>query len=187
MKLSKKQIINGLFILGIVLLVFTPVGFYARVHIGRLLSSSAAVVKEGMQVSLDSYEWDLKDIKGKDFDFRDQEGKVVLINFWATWCPPCIAEMPSLQELYKGYGDKVVFMFVAQDKPEKVEAFLKKHQYNDLPVYYSRTNAPSLLASKVLPTTYILDKEGKIRVAQTNAADWNTDKIKSLLDNLLKE
>ena len=185
MKLSKKQIINGLFILGIILLVFTPVGFYARVYIGRLLSSSAAVVKEGMQVSLDNYEWDLRDTHGNDFDFKDQKGKVVLVNFWATWCPPCVAEMPSLQELYKGYGDKVVFMFVAQDKPEKVEAFIKKHQYSDLPVYYERTKAPSLLASKVLPTTYILDKEGKIRVAETNAADWNTDKIKSLLDSLL--
>ncbi|MCG2459507.1 TlpA family protein disulfide reductase [Flavobacteriaceae bacterium F89] len=187
MKLSKKQIVNGLFIIGIILLVFTPVGFYARVHIGRLLSSGAAVVKEGMQVSLDNYEWDLQDVEGNYFDFRDQEGKVVLINFWATWCPPCVAEMPSLQKLYKGYGDKVVFMFVAQDKPDKVEAFLKKHQYEDLPVYYAKTAAPSLLAAKVLPTTYIIDKDGKIRVAETNAADWNTDKIKTLLGNLLKE
>ncbi len=187
MKLSKKQIVNGLFVIGIILLVFTPVGFYARVHIGRLLSSGAAVVKEGMQVSLDNYDWDLQDTHGKEFDFRDQEGKVVLVNFWATWCPPCVAEMPSLQELYNGYGDQVVFMFVAQDKPEKVEAFLKKHGYEGLPVYYARTEAPSLLASKLLPSTYIIDKEGKIRVAETNAADWNTDKIKSLLDGLLKE
>lgn len=187
MKLKKRHILIGLFILGMVILVLTPVRFYARKTISRLIYGGPAVAKEGMHVSPEDYKWDLRDTKGNDFNFKEQEGKVVLVNFWATWCPPCVAEMPSLQELYKGYGDKVVFMLVAKDKPEKVEAFLRKHQYDNLPVYYTGTQIPNLLASRILPTTYIIDKEGKIRVEERKEVDWNSEKIRSLLDTLLVE
>ena len=186
MKFGKKQWINAALIIGLILILFTPVGFYARVFIGRFLSTSAAVLKTELQMPVENYDWQLVDAKGNDFTFIDAKGKVVLVNFWATWCPPCVAEMPSLQLLYNDYNEKVVFMFVAQDKVEKVSAFIAKKGYT-LPVYYSKTEAPSVLTSKTIPTTYVINKEGKIIIAETGAADWNSAKTRKMLDALLAE
>src|SRR5690606_12449975 len=186
MKLKKNWIANIAFVLGILVLLFTPIGFKVKVMANRLLSGSAALVKEKMQVSLDTYSWELVDLEQRTFNLETQKGEVILINFWATWCPPCVAEMPSMQELYRDYGEKVSFLFVTDDNPEKVVNFLKKRDY-DLPVYYSRSQQPAMLSSKLLPTTYIINKEGKIVVAETGAADWNSAKTRKLLDALLLE
>jgi len=184
MKLGKKRWINAALILLIILILFTPVGFYTRVFLGRLFATSAAVLKTELQMPVKNYDWQLINADGKEINFEMTKGKVVLVNFWATWCPPCVAEMPSLQDLYNDYNEKVEFMFVAQDKVEKVSAFIAKKGYT-LPVYYSRTEAPKLLTSKSIPTTYVINKEGKIIVAETGAADWNSDKVRKILDGLL--
>ncbi|MGB5434891.1 MAG: TlpA disulfide reductase family protein [Maribacter sp.] len=186
MKFGRKQYINTALIIGIVLFLFTPVGFYVRVYVARLLSSSASVLKTELQLSVENYDWEMMDVNGHTFNFERARDKVVLINFWATWCPPCVAEMPSLQGLYDDYGDKVVFLFIAEDSAEKVTSFMDKKGY-DLPVYYSKTEAPDLLLAKLLPTTYVLDKNGKIIIAETGAADWNSEKVRKILDGLLTE
>ncbi len=186
MKLGKKQWINVALIIGLILILFTPVGFHARVFVGRLLSTSAAILKTELQLPVENYDWQLVDVTGNEFNFENTKGKVVLVNFWATWCPPCVAEMPSFQGLYDDYNDKVVFMLVAQDKVEKVSAFIAKKEYT-LPVYYSKTEAPSVLSSKTIPTTYVINKEGKIIIAKTGVADWNSDKTRKMLDQLLAE
>jgi len=186
MKFGKKQWINAALIVGIVLILFTPVGFYARVFVGRLLSTSAAVLKTELQIPVKNNNWQLANVEGKEFNFEKTKGKVVLVNFWATWCPPCVAEMPSFQSLYNDYNDKFVFMFVAQDKVDKVSAFIAKKGYT-LPVYYSKTEPPSVLTSKTIPTTYVINKEGKIIIAETGVADWNCGKTRKILDGLLAE
>jgi len=183
---SKKWIVNGILILGILILLFTPVGFKVKVIASRLLSTSAAKVKEGMHVPLDSYQWKLTDLENGTFNFEEQKGKIILVNFWATWCPPCVAEMPSLQELFNDYGDKVVFMFVTSEDHQKVEDFLKRKNLH-LPIYYPDSDPPKMLRSKLLPTTYIIDRDGKIIVAETGAANWNSSKTRELIDGLLKE
>ena len=186
LKIGKKQWLNAALILGVILLLFTPIGFKVKVLASRLLSSSAAMVKAEFQVPLDSYRWELKDSKMQYFNFESQKGKVILVNFWATWCPPCIAEMPSMQELYNDYGDRVAFMFVTNEEEQKALDFLNKKKYN-LPVYFPQSQEPKVLSSKVLPTTYIINKEGKIKVAETGAADWNSATTRKLLDSLLEE
>ncbi|SHG12639.1 Thiol-disulfide isomerase or thioredoxin [Arenibacter palladensis] len=183
---NKKWIVNGVFILAVLVLVSTPVGFRIKVFASKLLSTSAAMVKEGMQVPLDSYQWKLTDLENRPFDFEAQRGKVILVNFWATWCPPCVAEMPSMQKLYDDYGDKVTFMFVTSDDRQKVENFLKRKNLN-LPVYYPVSETPETLKSKLLPTTYIINSKGEIVVAETGAADWNSNKTRALIDDLLSQ
>ena len=183
---NKKWIVNGVFILAVLVLVFTPVGFRIKVFASKLLSTSAAMVKEGMQVPLDSYQWKLTDLENRPFDFETQRGKVILVNFWATWCPPCVAEMPSMQKLYDDYGEKVTFMFVTSDDRQKVENFLKRKNLN-LPVYYPDSETPETLKSKLLPTTYIINSKGEIVVAETGAADWNSNKTRALIDDLLSQ
>ncbi|GGW44850.1 TlpA family protein disulfide reductase [Arenibacter certesii] len=185
-KLKKNWFVNLIILVGVLLLLFTPVGFKIKTFASRLLATSASKVKEGTQVSLDTYKWELVNLDGKPFLFESLKEKVILVNFWATWCPPCVAEMPSLQKLYNDYGDKVAFVFVTNDHREKVDAFLDKRNHQ-LPIYYATSPEPQVLSSKLLPTTYIISKEGKIVVAQTGAADWHSDKTRKLLDELLSE
>ena len=73
-------------------------------------------------------------IDGQKINLSELKGKVVLLNYWATWCPPCIAEMPDLEELYQAYKTQVDFYFVTNDDPEKVSIFMKKHEYT-FPIY----------------------------------------------------
>ena len=186
MIIRKKQWINAAFIIGILLILFTPVGFHAKVLIARLFSTNASEMQTRLQKTIESYEWQLVDANGTDFDFTTAMGKVVLLNFWATWCPPCVAEMPSLQALYNAYGSEVVFLFVTNDDPKKVAEFVRKKDYS-LPVYFAKTDPPSLLSSKYLPTTYIIDRGGKLKVVQTGASDWNSEQTRKLLDELLRE
>ncbi|MCL6267903.1 TlpA family protein disulfide reductase [Flagellimonas myxillae] len=186
MKFSKEQINNGIWILAIVLLLFTPIGFHVKVLAGKLFSSSADVVVVSKRETLKDYQWDLVDLDGNPFNFENTKGKVVLINFWATWCPPCVAELPSLDRLHTKYKDKVFFAFVANDEKGKVRSFLTKREY-ELPVYFETSKTPDLLVSRSIPATYILSKSGKVAVREIGAVKWDSQSTKALLDELLAE
>lgn len=186
MKFSKEQISNGIWLLAIVLILFTPVGFHLKVLVSKLISTSADVVATEEQKTLTSYQWGLVDVKGQRINFDSFEDQVVVVNIWATWCPPCVAELPSFVDLYGDYKDKVVFAFVANDDRDKVLQFLEKKGYQ-LPVYFQTTSTPKELVSKSIPATYVISKSGKIVVDEKGAADWNSQKTRELLDRLILE
>lgn len=188
MKITKEQIGNAIWILALVLILFTPVGFHVRVWVSKVMAEviSADTVEDDEQITLEDYHWNLVDLEGKRIDFQSAKGKVAVVNVWATWCPPCVAEFPKFVDLYADYKDKVVFAFVANDDKEKVEAFLKKKGYQ-LPVYLQASNAPSALESSTIPATYIISKSGKIVVDERGAANWNSESTRSLLDELVLE
>lgn len=182
--MKRGRILSLLMLLALGLLLFTPVGFHAKVWVNRLLSYNPTPVEERQQQRLNSYNWRLKDRQGDGFNLNEARGKVVFINFWASWCPPCVAEMPDLRDLYNDYGDKVEFLFVARDREDKVDAFMSKHGY-DLPVYYEMDLTPSQIYNAALPTTFIIDKEGAIVVAEVGAAAWNGEPTREMLDQLI--
>ncbi|WP_136468352.1 TlpA family protein disulfide reductase [Flagellimonas onchidii] len=186
MKFSKEQISNVIWILAIVLIVFTPIGFHARVMVGKLFAFSADIIEGSKQQHMTSYDWSLVDLNGNRINLESNKGEVVLINLWATWCPPCVAEMPSLQKLYNDYGDRVKFLFVTEENTEKVSKFLNRKNYQ-LPVYFEESEIPKALFSRSIPATYIISKSGKIVVDEKGAANWNSEKIRNLLDELLAE
>ena len=135
MKLEKKKISNLLLIVAAMVLLFTPVGFHLKVMVNRLVSFSPTELKVEDQRLVANYRWQLISNEGETLNFEEGKGKVIVLNVWATWCPPCVAEMPSFQKLYDDYADKVSFLFVAHDEKEKVNAYLTKKGYT-LPVYY---------------------------------------------------
>ena len=111
--------------------------------------------------------------------------KPVFVNVWATWCPPCIAELPSIIDVYETYGDRVNFVLATNEGSEKVKSFLEKNKYNSAPFYlYDRL--PVEFKTESIPTTFILDKNGKVVLKKKGAARWNTGKIKKLLNELLQ-
>lgn len=188
MKLTKEQIGNGIWILAILLILFTPIGFHARVLVNKVVAAviSPSTVEEKEQETLADYNWSLVDMEGQSINLQSKKGNVILINVWATWCPPCVAELPGFIELYSDYKDKVTFAFVANDEKDKVINFLEKKGYQ-LPVYFQASATPTELESGSIPVTYIIDKEGKIVVNKTGAANWNSESTRNLLDGLLSE
>ncbi|WP_394746779.1 TlpA family protein disulfide reductase [Spongiimicrobium salis] len=189
-KTTKQKLGNVLFLVAIALILFTPVGFHLRVFTSKLISytpfATPAELDSEEQTRLASYQWSLLNTDGQALNLSAEEGKVVFINFWATWCPPCVAEMPDLQELYNAYGDKVSFLFVANDEVDRVNTFMKKKEYS-FPVWFSKSNTPIGLEHPTIPTTYLIDKSGNIVLKETMVADWNSEEFKKILDRLLKE
>ena len=130
-----------------------------------------------------------KDETGSILNLSDLKGKVVFINFWATWCPPCIAEMPSinkLQEKFKDNKDFIVLMVDADNQLDKSIKFMAKRNYN-LKVYTPASQIPTELLSKALPTTIILDKKGKTVFKHEGGADYTNQEFIKFVENLLKE
>src|SRR5690606_9255407 len=126
------------------------------------------------------------DLQGNKINLSQSQNKVAIINIWATWCPPCVAEMPSFQKLYNDYGNHVDFYFVSNENAEILKRFIEKNNYT-FPVHQPLENEPDALSSKVLPTTFVLDKNGKIVVNRTGAANWNSKEFREQLDILLQD
>lgn len=139
------------------------------------------------QVSLTDldYGWVLTDGQGSPFYMNDLKGSVLFLNFWATWCPPCVAELPEIQKAYEKHGDEVFFILVTNQEPEVVEAFMEKHGYK-LPVFYAGTPTPKVFESSSIPTTFIISREGKIVTKKKGAANWDSRATTRIFEELLK-
>lgn len=185
MKFLRRNWSNILFFVLLVLLIFPQTRMPIQVFVQRIISFSPSEKNDAEQETFRDYDWNLVRMDSKDVNFSRSKGKVVLVNFWATWCPPCVAEMPSLQKLYDEYGDKMDFYFVTSEKRETVQQFLSKNNYT-FPVYFQVFDAPALLKASALPTTYLISKDGKIIIEEEGAADWNSEKTHQILDSLLK-
>lgn len=117
--------------------------------------------------------------------FQNFDNEVIVINYWATWCPPCIAEMPNFQNVYNDYKDNVVFLFLTTDSDAQTDKFLNKHEYN-LPVY-NYDKLPSPLNHNSIPTSFVLNRKGEIVFSHTGAYKWDSDSFREFLDELIAE
>ncbi len=136
------------------------------------------------KVSDNTYQWQLYDnTSGKTVTFAHLLDKPVFINIWATWCPPCRAELPGIQKLYEQYKNKVHFLLLTDEPPDKVAAFAREHHYEGMPFYRYRY-MPHDFATNSIPATFIVSKKGKVVLSKKGAARWDADKVKKLLDNL---
>ncbi len=117
------------------------------------------------------------------FDFSTLKGKTIFMNFWATWCPPCIAEMPNIQSLYDDIGDNenIAFVMVSLDEDWDVARAFMKRKKLDMPVYFLTGPKPGIYDSSVVPTTYVISPEGKIVTKRQGMANYNTTKFKNFL------
>ncbi|TCK66621.1 thiol-disulfide isomerase/thioredoxin [Winogradskyella wandonensis] len=185
--MNRKRISNIIFLVAIVLLVIpqTRRPIQVTLHKALAIFNSPSIIKETQRTKLKDYNWSLIDETGKSYNLKNSKGKVIIINFWATWCPPCIAEMPSLQKLYDKYGDNAEFIFVTDDSIDKIEAFKAKNSYT-FPVYQTASNPPDGLTTKSIPRTVIINKKGEIVIDKSGAVDWYNSKIQEQIELLLK-
>ena len=147
-------------------------------------------VKEGIYKGEIPPDFKLKDLQGREVSLKSYRGKVVLLNFWATWCPPCRKEIPSMVKLYKRYKDKgLEIIGVNLDKLDKsgVEKF--SLEYNiDFPILLDPAGkVATLYGITVLPTTFILDRNGKIQEKVAGGKDWSSEENLKIFETLLSE
>ena len=128
----------------------------------------------------------LLNLQGQSFDLADYNGRVVLVNFWATWCAPCVEEMPSLSRLndkMKGKPFKIVAVNIGE-KPEVIRQFLKKIPANFEILLDSDSQAVRDWKVYAYPSNYVIDRQGKIRLAYRGALQWDSNDIINSLEPL---
>jgi len=114
----------------------------------------------------------------------DLRGQVVFLNIWATWCPPCRAEMPGIQSLYEEVGHDVAFIMLSTDREFAKAVQFKKDHHFTFPIYRLAQNLPLELNTQSIPATFVLDKEGVIQMLHEGMAKYNTNKFKKFLSAL---
>lgn len=128
--------------------------------------------------------WAVTGLDGKDVATKDLRGKVVFINRWATWCPPCVAEMASIQALHESLKDTdIVFLTVSAEKADKVKEFVKRKGWT-LPIYVATEGVPPALRSEYIPATFVVDSAGNIVYRIQHAMDWDTDAARKFLKSI---
>ena len=174
---------NILFVIAIVFVLYTP----TRIWIISKLSFSPSIEKIEDNKVITNFNWGLKGLNTSDINFSELKGKVIFLNFWATWCPPCVAELPYIDAFYKDYKDKVAFIFISNENKKEIEIFFKKEGFN-FPVYQSKnTSLEGLPIVKSIPRTFVIDAKGNIRVDKSGAADWNSNTFRKQINLLLAE
>ena len=129
----------------------------------------------------------LKGLNTPDTNLKNLKGdKLIFLNFWGTWCPPCREEWPTIQKLYDSKKNKINFVLIAmQDEEEKVLKFLKENNYT-APVYVAQSPISNNVLPKAFPTTFLLDKNGRILLKEDASKDWNSKSTHEFIENVTK-
>ncbi len=145
---------------------------------------------EEMEITTIDFESNMllfNDLEGNEFSLRNFENKVLFINYWATWCNPCLAEMPSMAELYDQYkeNDNIVFLYLSKEDTDTIIDYIPKDDsLGQLPIYKVVTD-DDLFSTRGIPTTFIVNRNGEIVIKDVGSAVWNDQSVIDYLDKLL--
>ncbi len=189
-KLTVANMLNGVFIVLVLIVFFSPSAkallIRGLMQFGLFQPDISQPIKITGNTSLPNITF--QNTNGQILNLSDQKGKVILMNFWATWCPPCIAEMPSINELYEKLkkNKNIVFIMVDADHDfNKSVPFMNKHQFT-LPLYEANSEMPENLLGGSIPTTVIFDKNGQLVFRHEGAGDYSSAKVADYLLNLAR-
>ena len=129
----------------------------------------------------------LKDITGNRVRLSDFRGKIVFLNFWATWCPTCVVEMPAMEKLHRRFKDQNFAMIAVnlQESEAQVKSFFEKFKLSFTALLDSSGEVASGLAVSALPTTFVLDKEGRILGIALGPREWDNQASIELFEFLI--
>lgn len=182
----KKQLREWAVIMGIMsVLYFTGLhtevaGFLQRIILSTGVMQADMIEEDQQQMA--NYNFNLINEQGQSVHFKQFKGQTVFLNFWATWCPPCVAEMPDIHNLYNKVKDEnVAFVLISQDDNfDKAKNFLERKAYS-FPIYQLASPLPQVFTSRSIPTTFVISAEGKIIAKRTGMAKYDTEEFKNLL------
>jgi len=147
---------------------------------------------EDMKVSTIDFESNMlqfSDLDNNIFTIQDFKGKNLFINYWATWCNPCLAEMPYMAELYENYQyqDDLIFLYLSREKLDTIKNYIPKDEsLQNLPIYKIVTD-DEFFATSGIPTTFIVNSKGEVVVKDVGSAFWNDESVFKFLDQLIQE
>ena len=130
----------------------------------------------------------LKDVFGNTVSLSDFRGKIVFLNFWATWCPPCVIEMPSMQKLHRRFKDKnfVMVAINSQETDAQVKSFFDKYKLSFTALLDSNAEVGAWFDVNAFPTTFVLDKQGRIIGRALGPREWDSRASIALFDYLIE-
>ena len=138
-------------------------------------------------IDFDSNVLQFSDLENNIFTIQDFKGKNLFINYWATWCNPCLAEMPYMAELYENFKDEedIIFLYLSREKLETIKNYIPKDEsLQQLPIYKIITD-DEFFATSGIPTTFIINSDGEVIVKDLGSAFWNDESVFKLIDNLI--
>jgi len=144
------------------------------------------MVATGSIIDFKNAQWQLRGINNKIISFADFRGKVLFMNFWGTWCGPCVAEMPSIQILYDSLKhDPVEFLAISDESISKIQEFGKREQLT-LPLFQNVSKPLPEFDFKVWPVTVIVNKSGTMVYVESGSAKWDDPSVIKFIRNLCK-
>ncbi len=190
-KKRKRSLIEWGVILAVILLLYVT-GWHTQVlgtlqrgllATGLIKPSVPELTQDFPVASMDFY---FADKNGTVQSLEEYRGDVIFINVWATWCPPCIAEMPSIQSLYNNMQgvDNVTFLLISMDEEfSRAEEFMARRNF-DLPIYHYRSRSIEAYPSSVIPTTYVISPDGRLALEKRGLAKYDTPEFEQFLYDL---
>ena len=131
----------------------------------------------------------LRNLRGNLEGLDDHAGKVIVVNFWATWCAPCVKEMPSFETLYRRFrsqGLTVLAVSLDKDRSAKVQEFVDKYKLSFPVLLDTEGVAEKLYPSFTIPFTYVIDKQGRVAARIDGPKDWESSETFKAIEYLLK-
>jgi len=163
----------------------------------RLAAAALALVALGAAAETHLRPWENReapalartDLAGKPVDLKDLKGRVVLVNFWATWCDPCREEMPSIERLRSKMAGRPFEVITVNygEAPERIRDFLQRHKIT-LPVWLDPDKrAAADWSAGGLPMTFLVDAEGRLRYSAFGECDWSVGEPLRVVEGLVAE
>lgn len=187
-KKSLFNILSDLLFYGIIILLLIPstrMTLVTFVKKATLIAPLKINAPDNFRLEDSDYRWYFESGENENIYLEQFKGELIFLNFWATWCPPCLAEMPSIQSLYEEYGDKIRFIIVSRESQDVIYEFVRKNEYT-FPVYSQSVSEPEIFQSQSIPTSYLISPSGNIILKKKGAAKWDSKKIKELINTYLE-
>ncbi len=139
------------------------------------------------KIDFESNMLQFSDLDNNIFNIQKFKGKNLLINYWATWCNPCLAEMPYMVELYEKYKNEedIIFLFLSREELKTIKNYIPQDEnLQRLPIFKVITD-DEFFATSGIPTTFIINSDGEVVVKDLGTAFWNDESVFKFIDNLI--
>ena len=189
--LNKNSVIG--FLIGALisaLIIIVGIYVYIQKQMNELSMPAGAIQLSPPEMPVETrvnLNWNLKTLSGTQINLENEyEDKVIFINFWATWCPPCIAEMPSIEKLYQKFKDRIGFACISNESLSTIKEYKTRNKYS-FTMYQSKMDIPKEFNLTIIPATFIISRDRIIAFKHEGPADWSHQKVIEYLEALIDQ